>query len=387
MIHVAHIADIHLCERVRFVGTLRVLDAFVAGVESRSVDLVLIAGDLVDPRRAPARATPDERNAIAAAVVSLAAVAPVVVVRGNHDAIGDWSFLALLASEHPIYVIEGAPWSGTIEGIRVHAVPWLSPRWVADQARERGLDIEEGYALVEDAIRPILDRIRADADAHSGIPQVGIAHLSVRGGRLSSGQALVGGEVQISADALEGLGLDYLALGHLHERQDIAPRIWYSGSPNRLDFGEAGKACSWILATVEDSGDLLVEHVELPADELLTIEAVAVDGETGVTIEICEGEPSLAVAGVEVRLRVIVPEGIAAEDSIAQMIAQMEAQGATVVLERIPSVALRARDGADEIAASPSVRAKLAAYLGQRSLPTDQVARVLARFDALEETA
>lgn len=399
MIRIAHLSDLHLCERVRFAGTLRVLEAFVQGVEDRGVDLVLIAGDLVDPRRAPARATPDERNAFARAVVRLARVAPVVVVRGNHDAIGDWSFLGLLESTHPIHVVEDGFWTGTVwrdgagrgrsagVGIRVHAIPWISPRWFADQVRALELDQEEGQAWIEDAVRPYFDAIRADVAERGDLPHVGVAHLSVRGGRLANGQALVGGEVQIGADVLAGLGLDYVALGHLHERQEVAPGIWYAGSPNRLDFGEAGKPCSWNLVDLDDDGPR-VTFVELPADELLTLEAVAVDREIGgPVLDLRDGDPSRAAEGVEVRLRVIVPEGLAAEDQIAQMIAELEGQGAAVLLERIPAAALRARDGAEEIAAAPTIRDKVAAFLGQRSIPADQVARILARFDELEERA
>lgn len=45
----------------------------------------------------------------------------------------------------------------------------------------------------------------------------------------------------VDADALSQLGYDYVALGHLHRPHNPAPNVWYSGSPEPLDFGETGQ--------------------------------------------------------------------------------------------------------------------------------------------------
>jgi len=415
---VAHLSDPHLAERTRFAGTLRVLEAFAAGVELEDVDLVIVAGDLVDPRRAPARATPRERNALAGILRRCAMVCPVVVVRGNHDAAGDWSFLELLEATFPIFYCETPTTIGLAEDVSariddnppewfvprvvVHAVPWLSPAWFADQVAELGLSLEDGHAWIEDAVRPVFDRIAAERSARPDALHVGVGHLSVRGGKLAGGQALVGGEVQIGAESLARLGLHYFGLGHLHESQEVYPGapVWYAGSPNRLDFGETGKPCGWILATLEeDAGRTVVDFVDLPADELVALECRVLAGDDGRPpwLDFVEGGQDDAdgpiplypddVAGADVRVRVLVPEGLHAEDPIAELVAFIREAGGRPTVQRITVAALRVREGAEAVASAPTVAGKVRTYLEQRDHEAGQVARVLARLEAVEGRA
>ena len=408
---IAHLADVHLAERVRFDGTRRVLEAFADQVDELRPDLVIIAGDLVDPRRAPAKATPLERNTFAAVVVRLAAVAPVVVVRGNHDAEGDWSFLSLLCTAYPVHYFEepttleldgdGFPFVDDSDGeLRavVHAVPWLSAKWFADQVAALELSIEEGHAWIEDAIRPVFDGIRQRREERPDVLHVGVGHLSVRGGKLANGQALVGHEVQVGAGQLVGLGLHYFGLGHLHEAQAVADGvpIWYAGSPNRLDFGETGKPCGFVLATLDDVADrTVVDFVDLPADELVALECRVIEEEGRAPwLDFVDGGHDDVdgpiplypddVAGADVRIRVVVPEGLHAEDAIAELVAFVRESGGRPTVQRITAAALRARDGAAEVASAPDLSAKVRTYLEQRDHPADQVERVGLRLEALE---
>jgi len=61
-----------------------------------------------------------------------------------------------------------------------------------------------------------------------------------RGGgcRVSSGQPLVGRCAEYPLDPLRGLKAQYVGLSHVHVRQQLAPRIWYSGSLSRCDYSE-----------------------------------------------------------------------------------------------------------------------------------------------------
>ena len=57
----------------------------------------------------------------------------------------------------------------------------------------------------------------------------------------------------LDLQALAGLGMDYIALGHVHQPQQLAPGIWYSGSPEPLDFGEGGEH-GFVLGELDESG-------------------------------------------------------------------------------------------------------------------------------------
>ena len=109
-----------------------------------------------------------------------------------------------------------------------------------------------------------------------------------------------------------------------------------------------------------------------------------------VRLEVCGltrfAEPEYEISvGHHVRLRVRVPEGVAAEDAIAALVANAEANGASVTLERIPLVEMRAREGAEDVAKAPTVAEKVETYMEQRKVEAAQRDRVLARFERLQE--
>lgn len=396
MIRLAHISDIHLSERVYFESTKRVLVEFVEHVEaaaktSEPFDLVAIPGDIADPRRAPARATPAERNYFGTIVARLARVCPIVAVRGNHDAVGDWSFLNSMRTEHPVIWIDEGFDSFEVPGlagVMVHAVPWQSP--AAWQRMANGLSVEPGEDPVELAMRAAFEGIADHVRADEAMIHIGIGHMAVAGGKLPSGQELVGSELEVPWHMLALARCHYFALGHLHSAQKVkGSPSYYAGSPNRLNFGEAGKPCSFY--------DVVVEHDEVHAQAVLleqanrlhTVDATALVTTTG-EVDLDVNFDNLDVlygvkAGDQVRVRVRIPEGLSVEDLIAQLVQHVEGLGAVAHLERIPLTELRAREGADEIANAPTVAQKVEAYLAQRDVEPNQRGRVLARFDRLQE--
>src|ERR1019366_5362734 len=63
-------------------------------------------------------------------------------------------------------------------------------------------------------------------------------HFGVAGARVSSGQPLVGRCAEYPLDPLRNLKAQYVGLSHVHLRQPLASRIWYSGSISRCDYSE-----------------------------------------------------------------------------------------------------------------------------------------------------
>jgi DNA repair exonuclease SbcCD nuclease subunit len=68
-----------------------------------------------------------------------------------------------------------------------------------------------------------------------GAVRIGMAHGSVRGFG-SLGEAAV----PIDAGRRQSAGLDYLALGDWHGAKEIAPGVWYSGTPEPDSFADNG---------------------------------------------------------------------------------------------------------------------------------------------------
>jgi exonuclease SbcD len=126
----------------------------------------------------------------------------------------------------------------------IYAAPFIDPEVV------RGMEQDEtvrGHAV---ATERALARARADASLRA-LPTVLIGHSFVQGAKEtpdSERPLSVGGSASIPAATLGGF--DYVALGHLHAPQEVAPAIRYSGSLLKYSFSEASHEKSVALVEV-----------------------------------------------------------------------------------------------------------------------------------------
>jgi len=73
-------------------------------------------------------------------------------------------------------------------------------------------------------------------------------------------------------------GIDYVALGHLHRRQQLAPSVRYSGSPLAYSFSEAGQTKGSWLVTLGAGGVESVQDVPAPVPRPLAVLRGELDG-------------------------------------------------------------------------------------------------------------
>ena len=76
--------------------------------------------------------------------------------------------------------------------------------------------------------------------SRESLPTVLMAHLYVSGAALNGSRQprdIVGGSDAMALDDITD-GYDYLALGHIHRRQRLSARAYYSGSPLPISFDE-----------------------------------------------------------------------------------------------------------------------------------------------------
>jgi exonuclease SbcD len=90
------------------------------------------------------------------------------------------------------------------------------------------------------------------------------AHAFVTGGFASESERelAVGGLGQVGASTFAGG--DYVALGHLHGRQQLTPSVRYSGSPLAFSFSEADQVKGSWLVTLDGEGLAEVQNVPAP---------------------------------------------------------------------------------------------------------------------------
>lgn len=379
---IALVADSHFDERSRFEECIRLHDWIAEDAKSRGVELTLHAGDVYERK-----STPLERQAAAAWFQKMAVLGPVVVARGNHDAIDDLPLLERLETDNPIDVFERAglfAWPS----VAIAVLGW--PQRGHLQAALGGAGVVS-HELVEqaagDALRAVL-RGLGDRMADFKGPKILLAHAMVRGSVTSTGQPLVGCDFELGLEDLALANADAYLLGHIHKGQawkiGDAPCI-YPGSPRRTAFGEL-EPKGYTIVDVDEHGVIGCEFVEVPATPMVHLEATWQDGLfEGTHTDVVHAEHR----GAELRFRYHVPSD--QRDAAAAAAAQfrgelLELGAASVKIEEVVASSTRARN--PEIAAATTLASKVEAlWNAQKFEPGDRRDALLAKVAAVEEEA
>lgn len=374
MTRVAVIADSHFDEHSRFEECVRLHGWIADDLRARRVDAVVHTGDVYERK-----STPLERQAVADWVRRVASVAPVLVVRGNHDAVDDLPLLERLATEHRV-IVEQAAGVHTVGGIEIAALAW--PRKAALLAASGADGKELGEAVAGDALRAVLRGLGQELRRQSG-PRLFAAHAMVRGSITSTGQPLVGCDMELGLEDLALVGADAYALGHVHkgQRWEVDGRpVVYPGSPRRTAFGEL-EPKGYTLLEWDESGSVRDTFVEAPATPMIHLEGRWLDGQL-VGLE----HPSLR--GAEVRLRYSVPRDHR-EAAAAQARAWRDRILEYATYCKVEEVVIaEARARAPEIARAVTLADKLTAYWSAKGFePGERRASLLGKVSALEEVS
>ena len=254
-----HISDLHLGKRVnefsmtedqRYI-LARILDI----AREESPDGVLIAGDVYDKPVPSAEAV----ELFDGFLTDLARMTEVFVLSGNHDsperiAFGGRIMGASGVHLSPVYSGTLAPVTlkGDVGEVAVYMLPFVRP------AHVRRFHPDEVIKTYTDAVRVAL----AHADETSAERRVLVAHMFVTGAsRTDSEDISVGGADNVDVSALAGF--DYVALGHIHRPQNVAPGVRYSGSPLKYSFSEISDKKSVTVVELGEKGEVSVRTVPL----------------------------------------------------------------------------------------------------------------------------
>jgi exonuclease SbcD len=248
------------------------LDHLVDVARAEKVDAILVAGDVYD------RAVPpvDAVELCEEALLRLHDTgARIMLISGNHDSarrLGFGSGLLEKAGVHlrtrPGALARPVVLEDAHGPVAVYGVPYLEPDAVRAELPPGQDEIPRGHAGV---LGHAVACIRADADARGIARRVVMAHGWVSGGAASESERdiSVGGVGQVPAELFAGFG--YVALGHLHGQQTVAPQMRYSGSPLPYSFSEAShRKGSW-LVDLDDAGTARVEQVPAPVYRRLSV--------------------------------------------------------------------------------------------------------------------
>lgn len=384
---VANVADSHFDETSRFEECIKVHDWIANDIAERGVGLVLHGGDVYERR-----STPDERRAAGGFFRKCAETAPVVIVRGNHDPRRDVLIMGMFGSHHPIHVVEDARVIREA-GCNIGCLAWPRRSSILAVAAEHGYGHEGAEQIAGDALRAVLRGLGHMMDDRSG-PKILLAHAMVRNARTSTGQPLVGCDMEVGVDDLRLAGADFYSIGHVHMgqlfRDNDGGDIVYPGSPRRTAFGET-----------EEKGYVIYDteartwfRVPTPCAPMLLLETEWVDGEFSVIFKVM-GDGSVAgyfpesMRDAEIRLRYTVDadQREAAFAAAVFMRKEMLAFGAAAVkLDAVVRSSVKAR--APQVAMAKGTRDKLKAFWNSQAdpPPDERRERLLVKLAELEAT-
>jgi exonuclease SbcD len=250
------------------------------------VDLVIFAGDAFKTRSP----NPTYQREFAWRIRDLAELAPVLLLVGNHDL----SPSALKASSIEIYdtlnvdnVTVAHDYHTylyqTARGpVVVGTAPYPMRARLMQNIDTHGLTIRQTDDKLEAVLANELERLAQEAVSEApseDTPRILTGHFTVHGAVTGSERGvMLGRDVKIPLGLIADDRWDYVALGHIHKHQclttdrDNAPPVVYSGSIERIDFGEESDPKGFCRALVS-RGNTAWEYVEVAARPMVTLRA------------------------------------------------------------------------------------------------------------------
>jgi exonuclease SbcD len=225
----------------REVDTYRSFEAFVDRVLELQPEVVLHSGDLFDTVRPSNRAL---SFALEQLVRLSEAGIPTIIIAGNHstprlrETGSAFRLFEHLDNIHPVY--RGSYERIAVGDLTVHAVP-----------HSEGEGFKEQLPRIE---RCVETKYNA-AMLHAGI--VGFSEF-----RMNEFNEQLVDSCYLKDD------IDYIALGHFHQRYEVARNAFYSGSTERFSFAEAGQPKGFYHADLASGKK---EFIELPTRPMVDL--------------------------------------------------------------------------------------------------------------------
>ena len=254
-------------------------------IDSRQIDVLLIAGDVFDSGLPSIGA--QELYYKFLSQVAQSCCRHVVIIAGNHDSPSFLNAPGALLKALRIHVVGAATDDPADEvfvlrrrdntpELLVAAVPFLRDRDIrkaeaGESTEDKSQKLIQGIGNHYDAVFAAAEQRRAELG--QDLPLVAMGHLFTDGGRLIEGD----GVRELYVGALPGVAptifpasVDYVALGHLHVPQTVndSNHIRYCGSPLPMGFNEAEQ--QKIVCLVEFQGrETTVEPLPVPVFQKL----------------------------------------------------------------------------------------------------------------------
>lgn len=206
----------------------------------KQCDFIVVAGDVFDTN------SPDPQQ-LARAIDQLQGLpVPVYLLPGNHDSFDPSSVYRReeFARLDSVHVLTDSEPVAVADGVELVGAPFLTRHPAVDPVEEA------------------LDKLQELPDGTN--LRILLAHGQVEG---FGDEALL--DLEGMTDAIDEGRIHYVALGDRHGTLEVAPRVWFSGSPEVTDFDDREKESGNVLVVelsdggAEAKGSADVEPVEV----------------------------------------------------------------------------------------------------------------------------
>ena len=270
---IIHTADIHIGVEnysrpdpktrtsSRLQDFLRSLDELVDYSIDNEADLVLICGDVYKSRNP----TQTHQREFVKRISRLAREGiKVFLLAGNHDS-PNVPGPATTLDIFPTLGIENVQIANELNtqivqtrngSIQIISLPWIRKGDFMSLEKYNKLSNEKFNSAIEEKLIEDLDKEIANLD--SSMPSILASHVSVDLAKTSSEKSMtLGKDYLLPTNFLANPKLDYVALGHIHRHQILNddPPVVYSGSLERIDFGEEKDSKGFCVIDISTSTD------------------------------------------------------------------------------------------------------------------------------------
>jgi DNA repair protein SbcD/Mre11 len=293
MIRFIHTADIHFGMEnygridqltgihTRLLDFQKALNICIDHALEQQVDFFLFSGDAYKT----AHPSPTQQKLLLQCFLRLQqAKIPIIMVIGNHD--NPLSF----GKAHALDLFGDIPIDGfhviakpslinlsTKNGpIQIVGIPWPTRNTIAISNKHQAKSAQEITEYISQAVAAIVTDYAHKLDP--AIPAVLAGHLTVSSGIFSGSEkrAIYGTDPILLPSQLAIEPFDYVALGHLHRHQNLNqhgyPALVYSGSIERIDFGERKEEKGFCIVSIPAKGQATYEFITVPTRPFLQIE-------------------------------------------------------------------------------------------------------------------
>ncbi|MBS60095.1 MAG: nuclease SbcCD subunit D [Anaerolineaceae bacterium] len=320
VIRLLHFADVHVgmenygrldldtgtSTRVR--DFLDRMDEVIEYGINNKADIAIFAGDAFKTRDP----NPTQQREFAKRLKFLSDHMPLLLLVGNHDLPGMASKASSVdifqALDVPNVIVGNAPEARVVDTrsgpVFLAWMPYPMRNRLLAKDQHQGKSLHDLDLALQTSVVTIIQDLASQAMDYD-MPRVLSSHLSVSEAKLGSERiVMLGKDVSIGKSVLNDPVWDYVALGHIHKHQDVNsglyPGIVYSGSLERIDFGEEKdpKGFCWVELEREKT---VWEFVKVDARPFLTIRVDVRDYEEPTTV-VLSSISAHDVSGAVIRL-------------------------------------------------------------------------------------